>query len=567
MDYNLLENLNYCYQLFVDDARLLLYTHLPPIALAISFSWYVYHIRKDLVSKLLCIIALLFSLFSIIDLLQWILIDHNSLIMATWSILGLLSALIFLSIHAFAHTFFTNRPLPISLMVLWFVLILPVAFLTPTTLNLESYDIQDCIAVEGVLFTNYYYFLGLVAMLLIALSAIQSFKISVPSSLPHVSNAARWVVLFGAELFIFAFLITGILASYLVDNGYVPDFGLAQYGIAAMSVFIGFIAYASVRYHAFNLKLLGAQALVITLVLLVTTQYIFVSTRTNFYLVSVTLLFTLLFGALLIRNVRQEVRQRERIEYLAIELEKANKRLKELDKLKTEFVSIASHQLRAPLAAIKGYASMVLEESFGKMTVGVREAVGKILTSSTLMARSVDDFLNVSRIELGKMKYDMSSFDLCELIKSVISEQTPVAEDKKLALTFVQDPKITTCDVTADMGKVKQVLTNLIDNAIKYTTKGSIEVRFTKDESGEVARISVKDTGMGMSQETMRKLFDKFVRADNANKVNVIGTGLGLYVVKQFVQAHGGKIMADSEGEGKGSTFTVELPLKGKTSA
>lgn len=278
-------------------------------------------------------------------------------------------------------------------------------------------------------------------------------------------------------------------------------------------------------------------------------------------IVAVAVIVVALLAFLLIRGVKREVQQRERIEKLVEDLEKANTRLKELDKLKTEFVSIASHQLRSPLAAVKGYASMLLENSFGELSVGAREAVGRIFSSSSFMARSVDDFLNVSRIELGRMKYDLSIFDLCSIIDLVLDEQKPFAEDKNIKLEHKRDKKTKTCQIFADMGKVKQVLTNLVDNAIKYTPKGgTISITFTRNIEAHTVTVAVADTGMGMSKETIKRLFKKFSRADNANKVNVIGTGLGLYVAHNLITAQGGKIWAESDGEGKGSTFYIELP-------
>lgn len=253
-------------------------------------------------------------------------------------------------------------------------------------------------------------------------------------------------------------------------------------------------------------------------------------------------------------------RHAETLQHFSEKLANANERLKELDKLKTEFVSIASHQLRSPLAAIKGYASMLLEGSFGELSLGAREAIGRIFSSSSFMARSVDDFLNVSRIELGRMKYDFSSFDICSLIDLVIDEQQPFAKEKKLKLAHDKPKGAEGCNIYADIGKVKQVLTNLVDNAIKYTPKGSITVKFDRNPEKKTITIMVKDIGMGMERGTIEKLFKKFSRADDANKVNVIGTGLGLYVAKNLIEAQNGRIWAESEGPGKGSTFYIELP-------
>jgi signal transduction histidine kinase len=244
---------------------------------------------------------------------------------------------------------------------------------------------------------------------------------------------------------------------------------------------------------------------------------------------------------------------------LSKKLEDANGRLKELDKMKSEFVSIASHQLRSPLTAIRGYASMLLEGSFGRLPKKSKEAIERIAESSHYMALSVEDYLNVSRIEAGHMKYELSDFDLKSEIEKVAEEMRPAVEHKGLALEYKTDCK-GSCKIHADIGKTRQVLHNLIDNAMKYTPGGKISIVTHDDPGKRKIYVTIKDTGVGMSRETIDALFDKFVRAQNANKVNVTGTGLGLFVAKKMVEDMGGRIWAESEGEEKGSTFNVEFP-------
>ncbi len=262
------------------------------------------------------------------------------------------------------------------------------------------------------------------------------------------------------------------------------------------------------------------------------------------------------------RQLKKEVIQREKIENLASELQVsndkfwvANEKLKELDKQKTEFVSIASHQLRSPLTSVKGYASMLLEGSFGPLSEKAAEAVGRIFQSSQKLVVVIEDFLNITRIELGTMKYEMAEIDFKALTEAIVRDVKPTVERNKLKISFEAAPE--EFKVKADSGKISQVVSNLIDNAMKYTHAGSIKVRLEK--LGGKNRLLVTDTGIGIAPETMPKLFEKFSRAHDAGKTNIIGTGLGLYVAKQIVEAHGGKIWAESEGQGKGSTFIVEL--------
>ncbi len=319
--------------------------------------------------------------------------------------------------------------------------------------------------------------------------------------------------------------------------------------------------YNLLKYNLFNVKVILTELFTIAIWVIFFLRIAIAPSAQERIANIVLLLATIVFGIFLIRSVLKEVHAREEIERLAKDLEKANARLRELDKLKSEFVSIASHQLRSPITAIRGYASLLLEGSFGAVPAGIKEALERIAESSKNMALSVEDFLNVSRIEQGRMKYEMSEFDMREMVGEVVEELRPVIEQKGLSIAIKQDQG--THKVLADPGKIKQVIGNLIDNSVKYTPRGSISIAVGADNRRAMVITSISDTGVGMSKATLGKLFDKFTRAENANEVNVMGTGLGLYVAKQMVEAHRGRIIATSPGEGKGSTFTVELPAKG----
>tara|TARA_B100000745_G_C20152713_1_gene395150 strand:- start:4405 stop:5094 length:690 start_codon:yes stop_codon:yes gene_type:complete len=229
--------------------------------------------------------------------------------------------------------------------------------------------------------------------------------------------------------------------------------------------------------------------------------------------------------------------------------------------MKSEFVSIASHQLRSPLTSIRGYASMILEGSYGKVPKKVGEAIERIAESTRLMTMSVEDYLNVSRIQAGNMKYEISRFNVNEMVEKVVDGLRREAMHEGLLLSYENKLKNSDGTVKADEGKVNQILHNLIDNAMKYTEKGAVTVIVSDSTKPKRVNISVKDTGIGMDPETIDDMFEKFERADNANSVNVSGTGLGLYIARKMSQDMGGDITATSEGEGKGSTFTLSLPV------
>lgn len=248
----------------------------------------------------------------------------------------------------------------------------------------------------------------------------------------------------------------------------------------------------------------------------------------------------------------------KKVDALNGELAEANEKLKGLDKLKTEFLSLASHQLRSPLTAIKGYASMLLENSFGELRdQKQREAVDRIFQSSMNLTKTVEDLLNVSKIEQGGMKYEFMELDVAKLAEEITNELSVTAQNKGLALTFETDnnkPYL----ISGDSNKLRQVFVNFIDNSIKYTKEGFIKVKVAKSEDKKQIVFSVTDSGMGMTPEIKAQLFQKFARAEGG-KMNAGGSGLGLYLAKEIVEAHKGTVDVTSPGIGQGSTFSVTL--------
>tara|TARA_B100000745_G_C20146703_1_gene393217 strand:- start:1555 stop:2559 length:1005 start_codon:yes stop_codon:yes gene_type:complete len=334
-----------------------------------------------------------------------------------------------------------------------------------------------------------------------------------------------------------------------------------MYGLFGMTVFMVMMGILIVRFKAFNVAAHASQALVLALILLVASQYTFDQSRTAVVLTSITLVLTSIAGLIIVKSVKKEIEQRKEIEGLVTKLNRANKRLKVLDKLKSEFVSIASHQLRSPLTSIRGYASMLLEGSFGKVPKKAEEAIERISESTRLMTMSVEDYLNVSRIQAGNMKYEISSFNVANMAEKIVDDLRREAVREGLALSFENKLQNLDGTVKADEGKTSQILHNLVDNAMKYTEKGNIKVVVTGAMRPKGVKVSVVDTGIGMDPEEIENLFEKFERAEQANSVNVSGTGLGLYIARKMSQDMGGDIKAASEGEGKGSTFTLLLPV------
>lgn len=322
--------------------------------------------------------------------------------------------------------------------------------------------------------------------------------------------------------------------------------------------FIIFTAYAIVKHHLFNVRVIATElfifALWITLLFITFNGH----TTTDVLLHVTVLVATIVLGIFLIRSVLQEVRTREKMSQLALDLEITNQELKRLDEAKSDFISIASHQLRTPLSIIKGYMSMIREGTYGKVDSKLEDPIHKIYVSNERLINLVSDLLDLSRMERGKMLYEFQPIRLGDVAEGIVKDFEKVAKDKGLRFTWSRG-KMNDL-IKGDANKLRQIVLNLVDNAIKYTAKGSLHVEITSVPGGKIA-FSVTDTGPGLTPEEAHALFQKFSRGQQESKSHTEGLGLGLYVAKLIAQAHGGELSVTSPGKGKGSTFSLILPL------
>jgi len=242
-----------------------------------------------------------------------------------------------------------------------------------------------------------------------------------------------------------------------------------------------------------------------------------------------------------------------------VALERDITKEKQIDKAKTEFVSLASHQLRTPLSAINWYAEMLLAGDAGKLNAEQDKYIKEIYSGNQRMVALVNALLNVSRIELGTFAVEPQPTDFSVVAKSVIGELQPQIKKKKLNFNFNYDKSLPL--IEADPKLVRILIQNLLTNAIKYTpNSGKISVSLIKKDGS--VEISVADTGYGIPEAAKKKIFEKLYRADNIREKETEGTGLGLYIVKNIVDQAKGKIWFESE-ENKGSNFHIILPFKG----
>ena len=233
-----------------------------------------------------------------------------------------------------------------------------------------------------------------------------------------------------------------------------------------------------------------------------------------------------------------------------------NQKLREIDKTKDEFISMASHQLRTPLTSVKGYLSMVLEGDVGPVNEKQKDMVKKAFNSAQRMVYLIADMLNVSRLQTGKFVIENKPTYLPEVVEGEVEQLKEQATLKKIGLVYEKPATFPTFNL--DETKIRQVVMNFLDNAIYYTAAGG-KVTVNLQATSESVTYSITDTGIGVPKTLQHRLFSKFYRADNARKLRPDGTGLGLFMAKKVIVAQGGAIIFSST-EGKGSTFGFSFP-------
>lgn len=317
-----------------------------------------------------------------------------------------------------------------------------------------------------------------------------------------------------------------------------------------------FTTYAILKHNLLNIKVIATESFVLLLNLFLFFQFILSSTPREFVTNGIILVAVIGSSYLTIRGVITEVSRRQELSKLTESLKQANVRLKELDRQKTEFLSIASHQLRTPLSIIKGYLELIHDGAYGKTTKKMRGILDNMDESNERLVSLVDEFLDISRIEQGRTKFHFAKDHLNDIVDGVITELTDRAHGKGLKLSCHLDKTIV--DSAMDKEKIRHVVFNFVDNAIKYSEKGTITVQTQNQQDAYVCTVS--DEGLGFNKEDEANFFQKFYRGKNVEGINVNGTGLGIYVCRKFIEAHKGTVWAKSSGKGKGSEFGFSIP-------
>ncbi len=344
-----------------------------------------------------------------------------------------------------------------------------------------------------------------------------------------------------------------------------------------------------INYWTAQTKLILVGVLLLSLLLFV----FFITFSLNdtsslvFYINIVAFLGMLIISCLVIRAIYKDTKNQKQIEALSKEIEVVNMRVHVMEQSKTDFMSIASHQLRTPLTVIKGYASMILEGTFGQLREGPRMAMTNMYQASERIIALVEDLLTVSRLEQGRLRLDFKTVDLIAFVQNVLIKEGKQIRSTGLNLSFAVDEK-NELFVSIDERKFEQAIKHVLDNAIKYTTTpGSIHVSVSRDPMSQKAHLMILDTGVGMLASQIDSLFERYdlkvataeakipmpiEKVAEGTDIKESGeveapkifykktVGIGLYVTKEIIYAHKGRVIAKSKGKNMGTTIIIELP-------
>lgn len=534
MDFNLQENLQYCADYVAEYSGLLLYSHIPTAIITLLIGLFVFFKGgRSILSKILLSLSVVFSLWVISDLIIWLGYAQSSLVMAIWAPIEIYSVLLFVLCLYFVYVFINKKDAPLWSKVVFSTVLLTLALVTPTEFNLQYFDLQECYAVENESYIKYFSALKLAIAGLTVLYLIYGYIRN------KSTDIRKQILILGAG--IAAFLFTFTVSGYIANT--TENYKLEMYGLFAIVIFMSALAYLIVEFKTFNVKVFGAQALVVALVILIGSQFAFVRSTVNQILTAISLLITIFLGINLIRSVRKEIEVRE-------QLQVANEGQENL-------IHIMNHQIKGYLTKARNIfaelksepdycageaAKPMLDEGFKSLTEGV-EFVQQVLQGSSASS--------------GKLVYNLLPQDFNKLVSETAEKQRGNAQAKNLS--FEVKTSAEPISIKADDIQLKEAVRNLIDNSIRYTQAGGLTI--TTEKSGNKALLKVVDTGVGISTEDKQKLFQKGGRGKDSLKYNVNSTGYGLAFVKGVVEAHGGRVWAESAGTGKGSTFYLELPL------
>lgn len=535
--------LNTCEALTGDTIRSIAsYSHIIPAVLSLLLGSFIFvRAKYNLFSKIFLSFVIFFSLWLIGDVIIWGSNNYN-LVYSIWSLLDLIEIIFYILALYFVVVFIHEKDLSKNIKSLFILILLPAFYITLNNLSVINFNQAVCEATNNPFLSNYKLIVESLIGLILLFYII---KTLFDKKMDRGDRRADLIVLTSILLFLTVFGATEYVSSLT------GIYEINLYSLFILPVFLLAIIYAVFELDIFKFKILGTHYMVIGLVIFVLGQLFFVRNTGSLVMTLITLLFAIGISILIFANYRRESLQRVRIEKLNIELQS-------LLTQRESLVHLITHKVKASFTRSKYIFAEMVSGGFGNLTDELKHMANTGLASDNEGIKTVDLVLNAFNLERGIVKYDMQKFDFKTLVLDSAESRRDPAEAKGLKMILnIEEGEF---NISGDQFWLREVTNNLIENAVRYTQSGSIEITLKKKENNKLL-FTVKDSGVGITEDDKKNLFQAGGRGKDSVKVNVDSTGYGLYSVRLIVEAHNGRVWAQSEGSGKGATFFVEFDL------
>ncbi|MEQ1561114.1 MAG: HAMP domain-containing sensor histidine kinase [Nitrospira sp.] len=525
-------DINTCLTLNPPYVTIAYYSHLIPILISLFLGVFVLVKSKfSYLSKIFFFFNASFCLWLLGDVVTWTQGNYN-LISFIWSMLDYINIIFYLLGAYFIVVLVKGDDVKVWHKLAFISLSLPAWWLTFSNQSISSFYQPVCEALNNNILTSYKLNVEVFVVIFIVAFSIIQFKRSVDQKRKQIL-----IVSLALLLFFIVFSAT----EYISSQTGIYEINL--FSLFILPVFLFMIIYSITNLSVFKTTLVGTQLIAFVMIILVGSQFFFLENTTNQVLTVITFILSLSFGVLLVMDAKREIALRESLEI-------ANEQ-------QTTLIHFISHQIKGFLAKSRNLFSLFLEGDYGPLPEYLRQPSQDGLDSGTKGVETVMEILNAANLKKGTVTYKSEKIDVRKILEPIINDQKKIAEAKGLKFeTHITDSE--SFEMIGDSAYITHALKNLVDNSIKYTLKGGIDVNLVK-KYGKIL-FSVKDTGVGIDPEDVPQLFTEGVRGKDSIKVNVDSTGYGLYIVKKIVEGHKGRVWFESEGVGKGTTFFIELP-------
>ncbi len=533
-----ISNITVCVQALNEQLPVVLiyYSHIPIIVLCIFLTLFLLIQRNKTPQTLLFVtLNLLFSLWVMSDLATWVLLYDSRITMFAWSTMELIETSFFFVALNFGYHFFFSKSIPLRFNSILALPLLLIFYFTVTGDVIHNYNIVLCEATENAFVASW--LAPLIDLLYFIALTVVTFWALLKNRVDRVKNG------------LFAFGLLSFLLLYQIFNfisDYSNDYNWSLLTLAGMPVFLAVIGFSAVRYHLFNLKIIGTEMFVFIFIFVTASQFAFIQSTVNMYLNGGTTIMLLIGGYFLIRSVK-------RVEAQRIALANANLG-------QENFIHFLSHEIKGYLTVARnGYASIVEGDYGNAIPPALLSMSGNALKRLNDGVMTVENILKSANLKSGKVTFDFESINLRNMVMEKVEATRAFAEERGLTLAVVI-PEGKEYVIRGDKENLKEhVFKNIIENAVHYTEKGTVTVSLERKQDSVL--FSVHDTGVGITEEDKARLFTEGGRGANSMKMNIHSTGHGLFIAKNIVLAHKGRIWAESAGVGQGATFIVELPV------